>query len=148
VWLRPVTVWEATLVFSLCLWTSVARTVRARVATLVPGEYVQAARSLGASESRVFFRHLLPNALGTIVVCATALVGQILLIEATSEFFGYGVASIRRPTLGNLIAETTSFGVGPYNTVGTGWWVWAAPAGLLVVILACVNSSATGSTWR
>ena len=136
---RPVSVWTATFVFALTLWTVVARITRARLAALAPEEFVQAARSLGATESRVFFKHLLPNAAGTIVVAATSVVGLILLVEATTEFFGYGIPSIERPTLGNLIGEPTSSGIGAYNIVGLGWWVWVAPAVLLVVLLCCVN---------
>jgi ABC-type dipeptide/oligopeptide/nickel transport system permease subunit len=137
--LEPVTVFEATLVFSFSMWTFVARVVRARVASLLPEEFVQAARSLGASDSRLFFRHLLPNAAGTVIVAATSVFGQIVLVEATTEFFGFGVNSLIRPTLGNLVAEATSSGIGAYNFLGLGWWVWVPPATLLVLILVCVN---------
>jgi peptide/nickel transport system permease protein len=139
VFLEPVTIWKATLVFSLSMWTFVARVVRARVVSLVPEEFVEAARSLGASDLRIFFRHLLPNAVGTIIVVATSLVGQIVLIEATTEFFGFGVPALTRPTLGNLLAEATSSGIGSFNVLGLGWWVWAAPGTVLVLILVCVN---------
>lgn len=139
VYLEPVTVWGATLVFAFSMWTLAARAVRARVATLVPEEFVQAARSLGASDARLLFRHVLPNAAGTIVVSATALVGQIILIESTAEFFGFGVSSLNRPTLGNLIGETAASGVGAFNIVGLGWWVWTAPAAVLALVLVCIN---------
>jgi peptide/nickel transport system permease protein len=137
--LAPLTVAKATLVFTLYLWTQVARALRARIVTLGGEEYVQAARALGASDARIFFRHLLPNAAGTVVVAATALLGQIVLIEATAEFFGFGVASLNRPTLGNLLAEATTTGIGRYNTLGLGWWVWVSPACVLVLILIAVN---------
>jgi peptide/nickel transport system permease protein len=121
------------------MWTFVARVVRARVASLLPEEFIQAARGLGASDARIFFRHLLPNAAGTIIVAATSTFGQIVLVEATTEFFGFGVNSLIRPTLGNLVAEATSSGIGAYNLLGLGWWVWMPPAVLLVLILICVN---------
>jgi ABC-type dipeptide/oligopeptide/nickel transport system permease subunit len=139
VWLRPVTIWDATVVFALALWPFGARVIRAQTAALAAEEYVAAAQALGASNRRIVLRHLLPNAAGTIVVTLTALIGQILLIEATAEFFGYGVASIARPTLGNLIGEATISGIGPYNSVGLGWWVWASPMIALVLVLACVS---------
>ena len=144
VWLRPVTVWDATVVFALAMWPFGARVIRAQTAALAAEEYVAAAQALGASNRRIVLRHLLPNAAGTIVVTLTALVGQILLIEATAEFFGYGVASIARPTLGNLIGEATTSGIGPYNTVGLGWWVWASPMVALVLVLACVSLAGDG----
>jgi peptide/nickel transport system permease protein len=142
--LAPVTVWEATLVFALSMWPLVARVMRARIALLAPEEYVQAARALGASNRRIFFRHLLPNAAGALVVTATSLIGQIILIEATTEFFGFGVASLVRPTLGNLIADATSSGIGNFNQLGLGWWTWTAPAAVLVLMLACINLTGDG----
>jgi peptide/nickel transport system permease protein len=137
--LDPVTVPKATLVIALYLWIPVARVVRASFASLAEAEFVQAARSLGASDARIVLRHLLPNASGTIVVAATALVGQAILLEATVEFFGVGVPSQIQPTLGNLIGDVTQGGVGPFNSLSLGWWTWACPAILLVLILVSVN---------
>ena len=93
VFLKPVTTTTATLIFAGYMWTLVARVVRARFTTLRAEEFVQAARALGASDTRIFLRHLLPNAAGPMLVSATSLVGQIVLLEATVEFFGFGVAS-------------------------------------------------------
>jgi peptide/nickel transport system permease protein len=135
----PITVTKATLVFAFYLWAFVARVVRARVRTIVSEEFVEAARALGASDLRILFRHVLPNAAGVMIVAATAMLGQIILIEATAEFFGFGVASLIRPTLGNLIAESTSSGIGAYSNLGLGWWTWVGPASVLVIVLVCVN---------
>jgi peptide/nickel transport system permease protein len=135
----PITVAKATLVFAFYLWAFVARVVRARIKTLAAEEFAEAARALGASDVRILTRHLLPNAAGVVIVATTALIGQIVLIEATAEFFGFGVASLVRPTLGNLIAESTSSGIGAYSYLGLGWWVWTCPALVLVLILVCVN---------
>jgi peptide/nickel transport system permease protein len=137
--LQPLTVWKATAVFSLYMWTQVARALRTRITSLGGAEFVQAARALGASDARLFFRHLLPNAAGTVIVAATSLVGQIILVEATAEFFGFGVNSLVRPTLGNLIADATTSGIGSYNQLGLGWWVWAGPAALLALTLISIN---------
>lgn len=137
--LEPVTTTKATIVFSLYMWTFVARVIRGRLAILGGEEFVDAARALGASDLRIFFRHLLPNATGTLVVAATSMVGQILLVEATVEFFGFGVNSLIRPTLGNLTADATVSGIGNFNSLGLGWWVWVGPAATLVLVLLCVN---------
>jgi peptide/nickel transport system permease protein len=118
---KPVTIRTTTILFTLYLWTYVARVVRANVASLRETEFVQAARALGASDLRIFFRHLLPNSAGTIIVAATSLVGQVLALEATLEFFGLGVPAQIQPTLGNLIGDATSTGIGPYNSLGLGW---------------------------
>ena len=128
-----------TLLFALTLWTVVARVVRAGVVALQATEFVEAARALGASELRVFFRHVLPNVAGTIAVAATALVGQVLALEATIEFFSLGVPSNANPTLGNLIADVVAYGIGSYQQEALGWWTWVTPAGVLVLVLLCVN---------
>jgi peptide/nickel transport system permease protein len=139
IFLEPVSVRTATAIFTLYLWTFAARVVRAGFSALREAEFVQAAHAIGASSRRVFVRHLVPNLTGTIVVAATALVGQVIALEATVEFFGLGVPSQVEPTLGNLIADATGSGIGPYNQLGLGWWVWAAPAAALVLILVCLN---------
>jgi ABC-type dipeptide/oligopeptide/nickel transport system permease subunit len=128
-----------TLLFALTLWTVVARVVRAGVVALQATEFVEAARALGASELRVFFRHVLPNVAGTVAVAATALVGQVLALEATIEFFSLGVPSNANPTLGNLIADVVAYGIGPYQQEALGWWTWVVPAAVLVLVLLCVN---------
>lgn len=137
--LRPVTIWKATFVFTLYMWTLVARPVRARFQAIRAEEFIDAAVAAGAPDRRIFLRHLLPNTAGVIIVAASGLVGQIILVEATVEFFGFGVSSLLRPTLGNLIGDATSTGIGPFNYLGLGWWVWATPATVLALTLVCLN---------
>jgi ABC-type dipeptide/oligopeptide/nickel transport system permease subunit len=131
----PVTVLKATLILSCYLWIPVARVVRAEVASLRGRDFVQAAISLGASDRRIFLRHLLPNASSTIIVAATALLGQVIMLEATLEFFGLGVPAQIQPTIGSLIGDGQ---VGVLQ-LGWGWWTWAGPAVLLVIVLVCAN---------
>lgn len=131
----PVTVTKATIIFACYLWIPVARVVRAEITTLKSREFVQSARSLGASDRRIFFRHLLPNASSTIIVAGTTVLGQVIILEATVEFFGLGVPAEVQPTLGNLIGD----GQRNVLALGWGWWTWAGPAMLLVVILVCAN---------
>ena len=131
----PVTVEKAALVIALYLWIPVARVVRAEIASLREREFVQAALSLGASDRRIFFRHLLPNAISTIIVAITTLLGQVIVLEATLEFLKLGVPSGVQPTLGNLIADAQAGSL----TVGLGWWTLVTPAALLILILVCVN---------
>jgi ABC-type dipeptide/oligopeptide/nickel transport system permease subunit len=130
------------LIFGGYMWAGVARVVRAHIAALREHEFVDAARALGASDVRILFRHLLPNASGTVVVAATALIGQIVLIDATVEFFGYGLPASISPSLGNLVADVVQFKFGLSNdpaTAGLGWWTWFFPGLVLVAILVCVN---------
>lgn len=139
VFLEPVTIWTATTILTLYLWAPVAKALRPHLVVLQGAEFVAAARALGASPARVFFRHLLPNAAGAIIVAATALVGQVIMLEATVEFFGLGVSSEIKPSLGNLLGDAASSGIGSYNQLGLGWWVWAAPAVVLVALIVCFN---------
>jgi peptide/nickel transport system permease protein len=125
-------------------WAVVARVVRAHVATLRNTDFVDAARALGASDLRIIFRHLLPNAGGTILVAATSLVGQIILIDATVEFFSYGLPASVNPSLGNLVADVVKFKFGLAGSSwvvpgSTAWWTWIFPGLALVLILVCVN---------
>jgi peptide/nickel transport system permease protein len=131
----PVTVEKATVIIGFYLWIQVARVVRAEFASLRGREFVQASLSLGASDRRIFFRHLLPNASSTIIVATTSLLGQVIVLEATLEFFNLGVPSAVHPTLGNLIGDAQALSL----TLGLGWWTLVPPAGLLVLILVCVN---------
>ena len=131
------------LVYAAIMWATVARVVRAHIAALREHEFVEAARALGASNTRILFRHLLPNATGTILVAATSLVGQIVLIDATVEFFNYGLSSSVAPSLGNLVSDVIQFKFASATTLivpGSGsWWIWIFPSLVLVLILVSVN---------
>jgi len=131
----PVTVTKATLIIGFFLWIQVARVVRAEIASLREREFVHAAQSLGASDRRIFLRHLLPNAGSTIIVATTSLLGMVIIVEATLEFLNVGVPSAVEPTLGNLIGDAQSGSL----AYGLGWWTLVGPAGLLILILVCVN---------
>lgn len=86
---------ESPLVISLCLaglfWMSEARVVRGQVLALREREFVEAARSIGASPSRVVFRHIIPNCIGPILVGATLGVAGAILTESALSFLGFGV---------------------------------------------------------
>ena len=131
----PVTVGKATLALSVFLWIPVARVVRAEIASIREREFVQAALSLGASDRRIFLRHLLPTASGTIVIAATTLLAQVFVLEAMLDFFGLGVSTATENTLGNLIGE----GQRNVFALGEGWWAWLPTACVLLVILVCAN---------
>jgi ABC-type dipeptide/oligopeptide/nickel transport system permease subunit len=116
----------------LLLWTAVARAVRASVATLRAREFVEAAHAAGGSDLHVLMRHLLPNAIGSVIVASSALIGQSIVVVATATFFGYGTVQAEKPTLGSLIASAVP---GP----GTPWWLGDIPIAVLVVFVVCVS---------
>jgi ABC-type dipeptide/oligopeptide/nickel transport system permease subunit len=119
----------------LYLWTAIARVVRADFVTLRAREFVDAAHAAGASGLRVVVRHLLPNTLGSVIVAATATIGQSIVIIATVDFFNYGSQNSDTPTLGGLVADATR-GVG---LAATPWWLYAIPSIALGLLLVCVN---------
>lgn len=140
VFFRPVWPHDLILILGVYLATFVARVVRSAVAAARVNEYVEAARALGATDARIFLRHLLPNVAGTVIVAATSVLGQAILLDATIEFFSYGMPASSWPSLGNLLADVTNsggLGISDYRILG--WWTWVFPGALLALLLVCVN---------
>jgi peptide/nickel transport system permease protein len=110
-------------------WASVGRIVRGQVLSIKEKEFIEAARSLGASDVRIMFVDILPNVIAPVIVYATLLVPMSIVFEATLSFLGIGVLP-PTPTWGNMLAEAL-----PYYTVA--WWFVAFPGlALLVTTLA------------
>ncbi|HEY4439156.1 MAG TPA: oligopeptide ABC transporter permease [Candidatus Elarobacter sp.] len=88
-------------------WPAVARLVRASFLSLREREYAEAARALGNDDGRIIFRHLLPNAMAPIIVQATLEVANVIILESTLSFLGFG---IQPPTAswGNMLANAQS----------------------------------------
>lgn len=110
-------------------WTYIARIVRGQVLSLREKEFVEAARSLGASNSRIIFREILPNLVAPIIVYATLIIPQNILFEAALSYLGVGV---QPPTAswGAMLADATSI-------FDTAWWYMVFPgAALLLTVLA------------
>src|SRR5262249_54866604 len=78
------------LVIGAVCWMPVARLVRAQFLSLREKEFVEAARALGASKRRLVVRHILPNALGPVIVAATIDVANAIIAESTLSFLGLG----------------------------------------------------------
>lgn len=72
-------------------WPNIARLMRSSVLQVKPNDYVQAARALGASNTRIVFRHILPNALAPVIVVSTINLGAYIATEATLSFLGIGL---------------------------------------------------------
>jgi ABC-type dipeptide/oligopeptide/nickel transport system permease subunit len=84
-------VWSITAILVILGWTTVARVLRGNVLASKNLDYVQAARSLGASNARLMFKHILPNAVAPVVVYATIALGAFVSAEATLSFLGVGL---------------------------------------------------------
>ena len=92
------------IAFSLLYWVGMARMVRGQILALKELEYVTAARASGASHSRIIFKHLIPNCLGTIIVTTSLQIPSSIFVESFLSFLGLGV-SAPMPSLGSLAAN-------------------------------------------
>jgi peptide/nickel transport system permease protein len=95
------------VLIGLTAWMHVARLVRAAFLSLRETDFVEAARALGAGDSRLIARHILPNALGPVIVAATLGVAGAILAESTLSYLGYGVQP-PTPTWGNMLQNAQS----------------------------------------
>lgn len=120
------------LVIGLTSWMFLARIVRANVLSLKEMDYVSVSRSLGASNLRIFFSHLIPNTMGVIIVSTTLGLAGAILSEAYVSFLGLG---IQPPTAswGNMLTAAQTF-------IQKGsWWMWVFPSLFIVATILCIN---------
>jgi peptide/nickel transport system permease protein len=119
------------LILALLQWTYIARVVRGTFLSLREKEFVEAARALGASDARIMFRHLLPNATGSIIVNATVTVAIAILLETALSYLGLG---IKPPdtSLGLLIATGQ-------QAATTRPWLFYFPGIIIVIIALTIN---------
>jgi peptide/nickel transport system permease protein len=111
----------------LFAWTGLSRLVRGEFLKLRELEFVDAARVAGASNRRIIFKHILPNAIGVIIVSITLLMSGAILLETALSFLGFGVVA-PDVSLGSLISEyQDSFTTRPWLF----WW-----PGLLIITIA------------
>lgn len=121
-------------------WLTMARVVRGQVLSLRAQPFIEAARAAGLTETRIFFRHLLPNLVGPVTVYATLIVPQAILQESFLSFLGVGVQD-PLPTWGKLASD----GLLPaLNPVHSRWWLLLFPSVLLAITLLCLNFAGDG----
>jgi len=117
------------MVIAVINWTYIARIVRGQVLSLREKEFVEAARSLGASDSRIIVREILPNLFAPLIVYSSLLIPANILLEAALSFLGVGVAG-GTPSWGAMISEATSL-------FPDAWWFMLFPGlALLLTVLA------------
>ena len=119
-------------------WMGIARLVRAEVIAVRARPFVPAARALGASPSRLLFRHVLPNAIGPAVVATTLGVGNAILLESGLSFLGLGIQP-PAPSWGNMIA-------GGRDLLVMAPWVALVPG--IALVLTVLATSLLGDAWR
>lgn len=119
------------IAIALVSWLTLCRVVRGQIISLKNAEFVEAARSMGASTPRIIFRHLTPNTLGVIVVFSTLMVPQFIMSESFLSFLGLGV-SAPMASWGSLVAEGA-------NVMDLYPWQLLVPATSMTVFLFAMN---------
>lgn len=118
--------WFIIIIFGVLSWPGAARLVRGYYLTFREQEFTQAARAVGVSDSRIIFRHILPNALSPVIVATTLAVAGFIIAEAAIDFLGVG---IRQPTVSWGLALANS-----QDYFGTGNWWWALFPGIFLLL--------------
>ncbi len=126
--IRPNPITLAAIVASVG-WGQVARLVRGEVLSVKQRDFILATRSIGAKDSRLMVRHLLPNVLPVLIVAASLGVGQIILIEAALDFLGLGIQP-PTPSWGNMLTNAQSY------FFRSGWLVALPGITIFVTVLA------------
>jgi peptide/nickel transport system permease protein len=120
-----------TLLLSCLLWGSIARVVRGATLALREREFVDAARAIGASNTRIITRHVIPNCLGPIIVNATLVVAEAILVETTLSFLGFGIQP-PTPSWGNLLSDSI-------GNADEWWWLTVFPGLAIFLTVLAVN---------
>jgi len=122
-------IWYIMIIIGLTGWMGVARLVRAEVLSLRERDFVLAARAIGASDMRIIFRHILPNALSPVIVTATLGVAGAILTESALSFLGIGVQP-PVPSWGNMLTAGKDY-------LEFAWWLSLFPGlAILVTVIA------------
>lgn len=137
--LKP-SIYNIMVIMGLCNWTATARLVRGEILRVRETEYVQAAVSLGASDRRIIFSHVIPNVMAPIVVEGTMQMARSILTEASLSYLGVGV-QLPTASWGNMLMSANNLA-----TLTRRPWQWV-PAGLCI-LLAVLSINFVGDGLR
>jgi peptide/nickel transport system permease protein len=118
-------------VIALFSWPYIARIIRGNTLSIREKEFVEAARSLGASNRRIMFREVLPNLVAPIIVYTTLLIPSNILFEAALSFLGLGVPQ-NTPSWGQMLSDAAS-------VFDVAWWLMLFPGLFLVATVLAFN---------
>jgi peptide/nickel transport system permease protein len=124
-------IWYIMIIIGLTGWMGVARLVRAEVLSIRERDYVLAARVIGASDFRIIFRHVLPNAIAPVLVSATLGVAGAILTESALSFLGIGVQP-PTPSWGNILTSGKDY-------IEFAWWLSLFPGGAILITVLSYN---------
>jgi peptide/nickel transport system permease protein len=124
------------LILGLTSWTSTARLVRGEILSLKEREFVEGSRAIGLPGRLIIFRHLIPNALASVLVTAALMVGGMIGAEAGLSFLGIGIQP-PTPSWGNMVSAGQ-------DALLVAWWIAFFPGCLLATTILCFNLLADG----
>ncbi len=119
------------IVLGIRTWVVYARTIRSVVVSLMARDFTHAAKALGASPTRIIYKHLLRNVVAPITVLASAELGTLILLEATLSFLGLGVQP-PMPSWGGMLSTGRVY-------MSTAWWIATFPGMAMLVAVLAVN---------
>jgi peptide/nickel transport system permease protein len=119
------------VVLMLVLWSPYARMARGETLRVKKLDYVDLARTAGASHLSILIRHILPNISGALIVLATLQVGTVIVLEASLSFLGVGVPP-PTPSWGSMVSDGRNF-------IASAWWVSLIPGLAVLVVVMSAN---------
>ena len=131
-------IWNIMIIIGLTGWMGVTRLVRADFITLRERDFVKAAKTIGASDLRIIFMHILPNAMASILVAATLGIAGAILTESALSFLGIGVQP-PTPSWGNILTSG-------YANIDIAWWLSLYPG--LAILITVVGYNLLGEGIR
>ncbi len=128
------------VILGVLSWSGLAMLVRGQVLVARENEYCTAAKAMGVKETKIAFRHILPNIVSVIMVNLTLNFATCLLTESSLSYLGFGVTP-PRPTWGNMLNKANNATI-----ISNYWWQWLFPAIFLALTVICINI--VGDTMR
>lgn len=129
-------IFHVMLIIGLTSWTGVARLIRGEFLKLADQDFVHAARALGCGSMRIMFRHILPNAMGPLLVAAAFGVASAVLTESSLSYLGFG-APPPTPTWGEMIKQGK-------DNIEVAWWLLVYPGAMIFLTVTAYNLAGDG----
>jgi peptide/nickel transport system permease protein len=126
------------IIIGLTGWMDVARLVRAEFLTLKERDFISAAKAMGANDSRLIFRHIIPNAISPVFVAATFGIAGAILVESGLSFLGLGVQP-PEPSWGNILTSGK-------DNITVAWWLSLFPG--LAILITVLSYNLVGEGLR
>lgn len=129
-------IFHVMLIIGLTSWTGVARLIRGEFLKLADQDFVHSARALGCGSLRIMFRHILPNAMGPVLVAAAFGVASAVLTESGLSYLGFG-APPPTPTWGEMIKQGK-------DNIEVAWWLLVYPGAMIFLTVTAYNLAGDG----